>query len=308
MRSRLIASSTILALAAAGTFALAPADATPARTSAKPTPTHFALQASGFGTRARGGQVPAGSDSTAFQYIGCTNKAGLDRENHEAEETIPGAGTASQVKTRVWTTTQGDTVSSWSRNTIKKITMNDSPLGTVEIEGIRSVSHAFHDDKGFHAETVADIGSIVYTPPGGEPQTQTLPTPGQPLEIPGVATITVGAKKKRVTASSALATTDVLTINATASGTRARIASSHAVVQGGIKSGIFGGYASGTRGEAANGNVTSGRTPYLVMPCQGTKGKVRTKTLASADLGGNLIAHGLATRGMAKQTGDSASG
>jgi hypothetical protein len=310
MRSRLIASSTILALAAAGTFALAPAVASSSgtRASAKPVATHFALQGSGFGTRARGGQVPAGSDSSAFQYIGCTNKAGLDRENHQAEETIPGAGTASQVKTRVWTTTQGDDVSSWARNSIKKLVLADNPLGTVEINGITSVSHAFHDDKGFHSETTASIGSIFFTPAGGQPQEQDIPTPGQPVEIPGVATITVGRSVHKTTGSSAVAASDVVDVDSTMSGTRIRTAHSRAVIQGGIKSGIFAGFASGTQGEGADGNVTSGHSPYLVMPCQGTGGKIRTRTIASATPDDNALAHGLKTTEKSQQTGDSASG
>lgn len=310
MRSRLIASSTILALAAASTFALAPAQAATSvtGTSAKTEATHFALQGSGFGTRARGGQVPAGSDSTAFQYIGCTNKAGLDRENHEAEATIPGAGTASDVKTRVWTTSKGGTVSSWARNSIAKLVLADNPMGSVEINAITSVSHAFHDATGFHSETTASIGSITFTPAGGPPQEQALPTPGQPLEIPGVATITVGRNVKKTTASSAVAASDVIDIDATASGTRIRTAHSRAVIQGGIKSGIFSGFASSSQGEAADGHVTSGHTPYLVMPCQGTGGKVRTRTVASATPDSNLIVQGLTTTEKSQQTSTSASG
>lgn len=309
MRSRLIASSTILALAAAGSFAFAPAQAsTVSSTSAKPQATHFALQASGFGTRVRGGQIPAGSGSSAFQYIGCTNKAGLDRENHEAEENIPGLGTASEVKTRVWTTTKGDDVSSWSRNSIAKIVIGDNPLGSLEIDGITSVSHAFHDNKGFHAETVADIASIVFTPAGGQPQAQAIPTPGQPLEIPGVATITIGRSLKKTTGSSALAASTVIDIDATLSGSRIRVAQTRAVVQGGIKSGIFSGFGSATQGEAADGTVTTGHTPYLVMPCQGTQGKLRSRSLASVTPDDNLALHGLRVTEKSQQTGHSANG
>jgi hypothetical protein len=308
---RLIASSTILAVAAAGTIALGQAgSAAPSGTTAKPESTHFALKTSGYGTRLKGGQIPAGSDTTAYRVIGCTNKAGLDRENHQAEETLPGVGTASQVKTRVWTTTNKnqEVVSSWSRNTIKRVTMEDNPLGTVEINGIRSVSRAYHDDSGFHAETTTDIGSITLTPAGGEPQVQELPAPGEPLEIPGVATITVGKSIKKTSASGASASADVLDIVATMSGSRARIAHTQAEISGGIKSGVFGGFASGTRAKGLEDNVSSGYTPLLVMPCQGTRGEVRTKAIASSDLGGQVVVSGISTKEMAKQNGSGAEG
>ena len=49
------------------------------------TPTRYACQASGYGSRVVGGDVLAGSDRSAFQVIGCTNKAGLDKTNAELE-------------------------------------------------------------------------------------------------------------------------------------------------------------------------------------------------------------------------------
>ena len=76
--------------------------------------TSFAFTTSGYGTRVKGGQIPTGSSTTGFQVIGCTNQAGKSRTNDVAEATVPGLGTASGVKTHVWTTSRDGVVASHS--------------------------------------------------------------------------------------------------------------------------------------------------------------------------------------------------
>ena len=276
---------------------------------ARAVPTSFALETFGYGSRVRGGQVPAGSGSTAYQVIGCTNNAGVSRENHEAQEALPGIGTASQVATRTWTTTNDSgVVTSHSRSTIARIVLADSPLGSLEINGIKSVSKAWHDAAGFHADTSSAIGSITLTPPGGEPQEQALPTPDQPLDIPGLVTITVGNPRKAVDANGAVARNEVIRIDSAASGSKARIGHTYAEISGGIKHGIFGGFSSGSRINAADGSVTSGRTPYQPLPCQGTDGQVQTRSIAGANLGDQVVVGAENAKQMAKQTADKAWG
>ena len=294
---RLIAGSTILALAVSGVFTLAPsAVAVPADRASKPQPTHFAFKAFGYGTRVKGGEIPAGSDTTAWRIIGCTNKAGLDRNNFEADVTVPGAGVARGVRTRVWTTTGGGVSASNSLHTIAQLELGSPEQGKLEINAIRSLSRAFHDKSGFQAETETKIGSITFTAPGGEPQDMTLPTPDEPLEIPGLATILIGGHLKKANEVRARAFADTIDIQIHGSNTRVRVAHSEAHINRGVKSGIFGGWASGTRAEGLEDNVKSGRTPLLVMPCQGTKGKVKTKSVASVDLGGQIVVGAVSTR------------
>ena len=56
-------------------------------------------QGSGFGTKADGGQVPAGSGTSAYQAFGCTNVAGKAKRNFVAEEQLPGAAHAEDITT-----------------------------------------------------------------------------------------------------------------------------------------------------------------------------------------------------------------
>ena len=281
----LFSTTTILALAAAGTIGLGTTGvAAPAETTAKPQPTHFGMTAFGLGTAVKGGQIPVSSGKTAYRVIGCTNRAGIDRENHEAEATVPGLGVVSGVKTRVWTTQKNGVVSSNSRHTIAKVVIAQSGLGRAVISGIVSDSRAFHDDKGFHAKTTTDVASITFAPAGMPAQEFPLPAPGEPVVIPGLATIHVGSDAKRAGSSGAKAYATTLKIQVVATDSLARVAHTSAKINGGVKHGIFRGHANGTRAEALAGNLTSGPTPNLPMPCQGTGGEIKRNDLAGVNL------------------------
>lgn len=299
-----------LALVTTSAILLGPAGApAQAASGTTKTPTHFALVAVGFGTRAEGGQVPTGSDTTAYQAFGCTNKAGIRRENHQAAVTAPGLGRLSGVKTNVWTTLgRSGVVASKSRNTIAKLTVRDNSMGTIEVEAISSFSKAFHDSSGFHSLTRTDIGAITYTPAAGPSQSIPVPTPGQPAIIPGFATITVGQSRTAHSGSGARAAANAFDISVIPSGTRARVAHSATKIYAGVKHGMFNGFSSGTRAQAADGHVTSGYTPLSLIPCQGTGGKVRTKSITHTNLGNNVIAQGLSSSQMGRQTSTATSG
>lgn len=262
----------------------------------------FALKGAGFGSRASGGEVPTGSDQTAFMAIGCATRVGIDRENHEAEVTIPGLGKASDVKTDIWTRKSGDQVSTFTRNSLSKLVVAQSGFGSVRIRAISSLAHAWHDDRGFHSEATTSVGSIELVPPGGgDPQELDLPAPGQPIEIPGLATISLGTTRKHADESGASARAIALVVAKTASGTRSSVSQAKASVLDGVKHGTFHGFSAATEMEAADGTVTSGRTPLSLMPCQGTGGETWTKEASDSDLGGNLLATGLKSANFGKQ-------
>jgi hypothetical protein len=272
-----------------------------AQAATRTTPTHFALNGSAYGTRVIGGALATNSDRTAHAVVGCTNRAGRTAENHQLEQTLPGLGTASEVKTQVWTQQRNGVVSTYSRNTIARLSITANPLGSLQVNGILALSRAFHDKHGFHASKQASVQSISFTPAGGQPQGVPVPAPGQPVEIPGVATLTVGGDTRTVNAQGAKISIDALNIALTATGTETRVGHAVAAIHPGIVSGIFRGYSSGTSGELVDGRVTSGRSPNLVMPCQGTGGHVRTQSIAETHLEDNLVAQGISTRQFAAQ-------
>lgn len=290
--------TTVLAALATGALVaslglIAPASGAPApagasRTSAKAR-SDIALKASAYGTRLTGGQVPAGSGMTAFSVISCSVTPGIERTNEVVTANLPGAGTVSGVTTRVWTRKSGASLHSYSRSTTAEVVLADSPLGKLSIRGVTSLSHAWHNATGFHAETSSSIGKIVLTPPVGDPQEFDIPTPGTPIIVPGVAQISLGASNESTNSSAASAWAAALRVKVLATGTDLVVARSRAVAVSGVKHGRFGGYSAGTEAEVLGGVLTSGRNPLSIMPCQGTKGQTLTRSDAHVDLGGGLV-------------------
>jgi hypothetical protein len=271
--------------------------------------TTYAFKSSGYGTQVLGGQLPVGSDTTGYQVIGCTNKAGLRRENHVARADVPGVGRATGIRTRVWTTDKHGVVASHSTHTIAHLSLASGGVGSLTLDAIKAKSRAFHDDSGFHATATTSLGGITFTPPGGSAQSFPAPAPGQPVDIPGLARIYLGKTVTQHDGSGALADATALQINVIPTATSVKVAHAHAQLGSGLTYGVFGGHSDATRvPTAVNGMATSGPNPLSVMPCQGTQGVVLRKSTARVDLGGQLVAHGLTSQQRANQNAHGAHG
>jgi hypothetical protein len=255
--------------------------------------TTFAFKTSGFGTRIIGGQLPVGSATTGYKVIGCTNQAGVSRTNNVAEATLPGLGTASGVKTHVWTSQHKGIVASHSTHSIAKLVLAQSQLGALSLDAITSRVKAFHDSTGFHSTTSTRIGRLTFTPAIGPAQSFPAPTPDHPLTIPGLATLYAGQHVTRHSATSASAKAFALRVDVIPTGTSIRVARSFAELSSGLTGGIFNGRSAATHVVTAAGDIVkSGPNPLSTMPCQGTYGKTREKSLASVNLGGQLVVKG----------------
>jgi hypothetical protein len=279
------------------------ASAASPHSAAKVEATHFALQASGYASRVVGGAVPAGSDRSAFAVIGCTNKAGLSHGNAEAAVDLGQAIGLKAAHTHVWTTQRGGTVSSWSRDSIARVRIGGA-VGALVLRGVSSTSRAWNDGGGFHAATTARLASIVLHPAVGPDQSFPVPDPGQSVTVPGVATITLARGTRAHTGSGAQATLDAVRVRVIPTGTRLFVAHSRALISGGVKTALFGGSAFGSRASALDGAVTSGRTPSILMPCEGTAGRQAKKSIAHADLATNAFARALTATQSAGVRGD----
>lgn len=272
--------------------------------------THFALRGSGFGTKVVGGQVPAGSETTGHAVIGCTDVAGLDHSNDVAHVALPGVGTANGVRSRIWTTDRNRVTASHARHSVASVDLASSGLGSLSLAAVTSGARASHDSRGFRAATATSIGAITFTPPGGgAPQTFPAPTPDQPVDIPGLATIYAGQSRTSHTSTGAVADAYALRVDVTATGSSLRVAHSHAEIHGGLLTGVFGGHSAGTHVTTAlDDTVTSGPNPLTVMPCQGTYGQVRRQALAHLDLGGQVVVRGATSSERAAQSAARAHG
>lgn len=264
--------------------------------------TPYALRSYGFATSVKGGDLPVTAAPLASQALACTNVAGRSNENHLAEINLPGLGTVSGARTDVWTTHDGDDVSSWSRHTLGGVTLSDSPLGTLKVGAITATAHAFHDATGFHAETDTKLASLSFKPPAGPAMELPIPAPSQPVVIPGVAKVSLATSwTKQHNDRGARAIANGLKIELIPTGTVVRVAHARAEIFPGVKRGIFHGLSTGITGNLLGGTITLGKLPLSKMPCQGTDGKVLTKKLLGGHAQDQLTASGVYNQQMTKQ-------
>lgn len=298
-RKRFTSRAVAVVVAAASSLVFIGATAPSATAERVATP--YAFGAVGYGTLVRGGQLPAGSDMTAFRPIGCTNKAGIFAENHEAASPLGGFGNVSGVATTVTTTKSGSTYASTAINKVANLTLGEPDLGSISIEGITSRSRAWKDDKGYHSSTATSVATITFAPAGAPAQVLDIPTPGEPIEIPGLVRITLGTAKKYVQAGRAGATADALVIDVLATGSKVIVAHTSATIQGGLVGGVFAGRSYASKANALDKNLTSGPTPLTLMGCRGTGGNIQTKKVAKTNLDDQIVIGAATSSQMGKQ-------
>lgn len=300
---RLIPVGAATALVVASAILTVPTTAQAAvadRAPAAKVKTEFAMKATGYGTRVQGGAIPVQSGTTAYQTIGCTNKAGLSRRNDVAAVTLPGLGQVDGVRTRVNTFTNkklGKTTVV-SQHDVARV-----KLGPLVLRGVSSKATVWHDKDGFHKKVETSLLSV-----RADGQSFPVPTPNVPITIPGLATIYLGDQNGYANAQGAYAAGNAIKVVLQPSDTVVRIAHSAAKMNRGVKVGRFRGQAHGTQVDALDANIKSGPLPLSYMPCQGTNGKIREKSVAGVDLAGQLVVGAIRNRQMGKQNNNKATG
>ena len=302
-----------LALALTGALAAAPtataaAAAAPDGERAKLVRTEFAFKANGYGTSASGGQIPVGSDRTALSSIACTSDAGKARRNFVEETEVPGLGTVRGVYSRVSTSRKGGVTASSSVHKVAEIVLAETPLGSLTIDGVESTTRASNDGRAFDAVAETKIAGITFTPPVGEPQTLPIPSLGQPLEIPGLAVITLGRTIEKESRENARAYAVGLVVKVIPTDTVVKVARSVSKLERGFKTGIFSGSGVPVKANVLGELVEVGRVITQVMPCLGTGGELDASDAADVDLGDQVLVDGASARQRGNQTARKANG
>jgi hypothetical protein len=280
---------------AASLLATAQGSASAATTS--PTATKFVMKSFGFATRASGGTVPVSSDRTAYNIIGCTTLAGLQRVNTEIGAHPMPVDSVRSAATTLWTVKNAGKVSSWARDSIAEVHLT----GGLVLKGVSGTSHAYYDN-GFKQHSTSTVASISYNGVA-----QTLPSPGNPLIIPGVATITVGdSSTSSADVHGAVSDIAAARVDLVASGTTVLLGKAHSTIAGGAVVGVFGGQAYASKATAAQPVANSGPTPLLVMACQGTHGVTFTRNVANLTLPHTAVIGAAMTAERGQQIGDKA--
>ncbi len=306
-RTAVAVAGTALALLAVGSTAPA-AQAAGHHHGKPPKATHYAFRAVSWGTRVRGGQIPASSGTTSYQAIACTNRLGTAKENQLASATLPGLGVLQGVHATTGTTGSGDDVSTYATHEIASLALEVPNVLGLQVKAIEATSVASHDAGGYHASTDVKVAHIVLTVAGQSAVDLPIPKPGSPVVVPGLLSISIGKEKRVTSPAGAIAKAEGLVIQVIPTGTKVQVAHTATKLDTGIKRGLFFGKANATQVKALGDLVHSGPQPLQVIPCKGTDGATRTKSIAGVDLPGVLQASAAATAVNGKQTGKRATG
>lgn len=287
LRGALLAMVSSITLLPGGPAHAAPVVPTKAAAAA-PRPTNFGLHAMGYGTFIKGGDLPVESGATGFAHIACTTLAGLDRSNGLASVDLPGLGTIETLATRVKTIKKGKTVTAVSHHRLAGITLVETDLGELSLGAVESTARVWHNATGFHSKTDVKVAGIVLDLPDQDPQVIAIPTPGHPVEIPGLLRITLGEELTTRKPGLIFARAQGLLVEILPTRTRVKIALSRARMTDGIVNAIMSGSATGLKGTVLDPIVNIGRTPVKPLACEGTDGKIKSTRTVGLDIPGVL--------------------
>lgn len=274
--------SALLCLLLAISGGLVVATSTPATARGK-VPVPYGMSAFGFGAKVKGGSLPVGSGPIARAVVACNNIAGITKSRGTASVRLGDLGRIEGVRTRVWTRKSGGTISTYARHRIADVVLFDGGAGKLSLTGVTAWARAYHDAAGYHTSARTGVVTITYTPKGGDPQSFPLPGPGQPITIPGVATIRLGGTSQVHGKNRAVSQATGLRVHLSATNTTVALA--HAVARMiDARNGVFGGIAYGLRARVLGDLVGVGQTPQVFMPCQGTDGDVLQSSAATVDI------------------------
>jgi hypothetical protein len=279
-----------LAIGLAASTLLAPTTATPDTSvggeDARGSKTAYALTGFSFGSRLIGGEVPAESGRTAFSYLGCTKTAGAENANHLANVKVGDYGGVSGISSRTWTVEKGDKVASKSQTKIAAIELGSDDAKLV-IEGVQLRTTAWHDSSGFHKKGDASILSIK-AKVGGEPvPIPANQAPGQHINIPGLADITILGGKGSQSEHHAQITRRALRIELS-DGTTLIIGTTRSGINDKAPAGLLNGWGRAGSADLLKTMITTGNIAVQPLKCIGTNGEWVSNHTAGVDVPGVL--------------------
>jgi hypothetical protein len=223
------------------------------------------------------------SGPSAAVNMGCTTSASEFHENDVAGVDLAGM----VVVGAVTDTTSSSFHTATSTSDIGSV---DLAAGTVHADAVTSSAAVQFKGGGFTETGDSNILNLVVN---GTPVAANQP-PNTQIAIPELGTLTINEQVSQSDSTTASMTVRALHLRVTAPsnpaglavGTNIIIASSRA---GLVRSpgGLLDGHAYGSKVSVAD-TVESGRTAYLVMPCQGTGGSTLTNSTVGVNLAGEL--------------------
>lgn len=306
---------TSLGVVVAGALVLAGATA-PAQADhlGKKVVTNFSFQSSNWATRVIANDVELRSARTAYAYIACTRVANRHTKTLgqtvkvNANDMIQVSGLESQVQT-YFKRKKGET-GVRGTNVIAAVTLGSEDGPQLSIEGLRTVARAYHvRGKGFRTAKrinwasinldMAGRGSGTGTPLDDLIKAINTQVVGQvfgvlaengPIAIPGLGEIALGRSFQRRKRGSIEQSQYAIVVKLE-NGSKVQIGRAWAKISTEVPTGVFHGAGFGTNIKAIETGgsepvVRIGRTAAKPLPCNGTDGKIQSRSLVGLNLGG----------------------
>jgi hypothetical protein len=236
-----------------------------------------------YGTYAFVGKTVVAGRS-ALVTLGCTTTAGIHNTNTVGTVNVPNVITTGAIDTTADSLGSGGTVKSRTSADIHDASLLSGLITTTEV---KAVSTTAHSAAGFHLSAAGS--SFVNLVVNGVPITGT-PAPNTTIHLPGVGRVVLNEQIRRIGTRRASLTVNMVHVYVTidlpgiAKGTQIILA--HATSDLELnKAGSLDGIAYGTKAHVGH-VVISGPSAVVHMPCAGTKGRVKTNSVASVSLPG----------------------
>ena len=278
--------------ATAAPAAASGAVATLAERSTKLRSTRFAFRANGYGTSVEGGDLPVESSRTAVSSIGCTNLLGKDNSNTVVDADVPGLLQIGTVDSTTQTKRVKGRTTSIGKHKVADVAIGVPGLLTLGISAVNTVAKAWHGPDGYDSRARTSLGRLTLGLPGGLEQSLPLPSPEQPVTVPGLLRIQLGRTIEKANQTQARSYATGLEVKIIPTGTVVKISRSAAKIEEGERGGIFNGAGAPVQVSLLGDLIKVGQAVVQRMPCLGTGGERLEEAAATVDLAGAIRIEG----------------
>ena len=306
---RSIAATSLVAMTMASSAAPMPAAMVNA---ARLTVTDYGFSGLAFGTYATADLAALRSSRTALAIIGCTRVAGSSSLRSVAAADTPSENQmlaigAVDSATNSYRNAETGRVGTLSTTRVASVRFGETTGPRVVLKGLVTRSHAYANANGslgasssftssdiIFATGNAELDNLFSQPDDAFAELQTLLAEnGGGYVIPGLGSLHLGSKFRRVGATSAGADAIALVVHlygadgAAGGGddTRVTVGRARARIDKNMTSGVFRGYAHGFQATLLDSVLRVGPLGERRLGCQGTQGRVITDAAAGVDVG-----------------------
>jgi len=305
---RLVAVAAVCATTLTGASTLAPSASAEGQVAARATtpvktPYGYNTVASGVKVMAQG--VDVRSVRAAIVSQSCTRLANTDLKVAKTALATPDNPliNVSAITSTSKTYKVGTRYGAVSTNEIGDIAIGSADTGTITIKGLTTSADAFHTPTGYHSKPSLDLANIAITLPGGteipaplqdlldaidsqvmDQVITVLQTATAPIDIPGFGKIAIGEtwKTKDAVHSSADAHGLVIRFTGDGNNTVIYLGQAHARIGGPAPTATFRSNLQAMDLSLIDNLVHLSRVGAVNIPCEGTRGNVKHKVVATA--------------------------